>query len=113
MDWIDTDLARGPGFRREIEEILAEIRIAQDLAALRETGRVSQAQLARRLGVSQPFIAKLEFGKVSNIELRTLVRYATALGGQVRIEITRGPEPAKTGAGRGSKRPNRAAAGRP
>jgi hypothetical protein len=37
--------------------------------------------------VSQPYIAKLESGRVKNLELRTLVRYAAALGGRVRITI--------------------------
>jgi transcriptional regulator with XRE-family HTH domain len=51
---------------------------------------VSQAQLAKALGVSQPAIAKLESGRAKNIELRTLVRAVSALGGTVRIQITKG-----------------------
>ncbi len=57
--------------------------------ALREARGVSQAQLAKALGVSQPAIAKLESGKAKNIELRTLVRAVSALGGTVRIQITK------------------------
>ncbi len=48
---------------------------------------ISQSQLARMLGVKQPAIAKLEFGRVKNLELKTLVRYAAALGARVRIAI--------------------------
>lgn len=87
MEWLDRELARDATFRQEVEALLAEMELEQDLAALREACRVSQAQLARRLGVSQPYIAKLESGRVKNLELRTLVRYATALGGRVRVTI--------------------------
>ena len=87
MEWLDGERARDATFRREVEALLAEMELEQDLAALREARRISQAKLARRLGVSQPYIAKLESGRVKNLELRTLVRYATALGGRVRITI--------------------------
>jgi transcriptional regulator with XRE-family HTH domain len=51
---------------------------------------VSERQLARRLGVSQPAIAKIEAGRVKNLELRTLVRFAAALGARIRIAIEKG-----------------------
>lgn len=78
------------------------MRLEQDLIALRESQGVSQAQLAKALGVSQPAIAKLESGKAKNIELRTLVRAVSALGGTVKITIT---EVAK-GKSRGVKKRN-------
>jgi transcriptional regulator with XRE-family HTH domain len=66
------------------------MRLEQDLIALREAQGVSQVQLAKALGVSQPAIAKLESGKAKNIELKTLVRAVSALGGTVKIQITPG-----------------------
>ena len=42
------------------------------------------------LGVSQPAIGNIESGKVKNLQLRTLVRLATALDGRVKIEIVKG-----------------------
>jgi transcriptional regulator with XRE-family HTH domain len=39
------------------------------------------------VGVSQPAIAKIESGKVKNLQLKTLVKYAATLGGQVWIQI--------------------------
>jgi transcriptional regulator with XRE-family HTH domain len=47
-------------------------------------------KLAKALGVSRPAIAKLESGKAKNIELRTLVRAVSALGGTVRIRLAKG-----------------------
>jgi DNA-binding XRE family transcriptional regulator len=99
QEWLDAELGRDAEFRRQVQETLNHMRIDQDLARLRERRNVSQRQLAKILGVSQPAIAKIESGKAKNVELKTLVRYAVALGGRVRIAIdddkrTR-PKPAK------------------
>ena len=87
QEWLDTELNRDAEFRRRVEETLDHMRIEQDLVRLRERRHVSQRQLARILGVSQPAVAKVESGNVKNIEIKTLVRYAVALGGRVRIAI--------------------------
>jgi DNA-binding XRE family transcriptional regulator len=57
------------------------------LAALRTQRGLTQAQLAERLGVSQPHIAKLEAGRAKNIELHTLCRWATALRAKVTVDV--------------------------
>ena len=87
--WINEQLARDPGLAQEVETLLDEMRIEQDLAALRAAQGLSQSQLAKILRVSQPAIAKIESGRVRNLELKTLVRYAAALGGRVKIAIER------------------------
>jgi DNA-binding Xre family transcriptional regulator len=92
-DWLDSELARDPKFRREVEETLMGMRIEQDLASLRELRGVTQAQLAHMLGISQSVIGRLESGKAQNIGIRTLVRIATALGGQVHLSIKADPRP--------------------
>src|SRR5215475_10711590 len=86
-DWFDAQLNVDANFNRQVERTLQRMRLEQDLVALREARGVSQAQLAKMLGVSQPAIAKLESGKTKNIELRTLVRAVSALGGMVEIKI--------------------------
>ena len=45
----------------------------------------------RMIGVSQPAIAKLESGRARNVELKTLVRYAAALGGRLKVDVVREP----------------------
>lgn len=89
LDWIDGELERDPGFRQQVDEILNEMRLEQDLIALREERGLSQKALAKMLGVSQPAIAKIESGKAKNVRLKTLVRLTTALGGEVRLRIVR------------------------
>ena len=74
-------------FEIEVQKRLAELEIQQDIITLREDLGLTQTQLAEIAGVSQPFIAKLESGRATNIELRTLVRAATALDAHVEIRI--------------------------
>ena len=44
-------------------------------------------QLADRLGITQSAIAQLESAQPQNVELRTLVRVATALGAHLDVSI--------------------------
>lgn len=68
-----------------------EIEIEQRLAGLRQERGVSQSTLSRMIGVSQPAIARIESGRAKNVELKTLIRYAAALGGRLRVEVVREP----------------------
>jgi transcriptional regulator with XRE-family HTH domain len=87
--WLDQLIHQSPTFQAQVEEELAAINVAQDLVALRESRRLSQAQLAGRLGITQSAIAQLESAHPKNVELRTLVRVATALGAHVDVSIRR------------------------
>lgn len=78
-------------FEIKVQQRLTELEIQQDLIALREDSGLTQAQLAEIAGVSQPFIAKLETGRATNFELRSLVRAATALDAHVEIRIRKNP----------------------
>lgn len=102
-EWLDRKYEKNPGLRRRVEELLAEMELEQDLVALREERGLSQSQVARILGVSQPAIAKIESGRTKNLELRTLVGYATALGARLRIEFLRDSAPKVVGLRRAAK----------
>jgi transcriptional regulator with XRE-family HTH domain len=80
-------------FELEVQKRLAELELQQDIIALREDLGLTQTQLADIAGVSQPFIAKLESGRATNIELRTLIRAAIALDAHVEISIRKNPKP--------------------
>ncbi len=87
MEWIDGRLKADPHLARQVEAILDEMRLEQDLAALRERRKLTQRQVARLLGTSQPYVAKIESGRVKNLGIGTLVKYARALGGTVTVQI--------------------------
>ena len=75
-------------FAAAVEAELQAMRIEQELVGLRTASGLSQRQLAAKLGVSQPVIAKLEAGKTRNIGLRTLVRAVKAMNGRIEVSIT-------------------------
>lgn len=85
--WLDRLIHHSPEFQAKVDEELAVINVAQDLVALREARGLSQRQLAEQLGVTQSAIAQLESATPRNLELLTLVRAATALGGRVDVSI--------------------------
>ena len=88
MRWIDHQVDTDARLKRKVEVYLNEMMIEQKLAALRSERGMTQAQLAKRLGVSQPHIAKLEAGRAKNIELHTLCRWATALGAKLTVDVS-------------------------
>jgi transcriptional regulator with XRE-family HTH domain len=59
-----------------------------ELVALRESRGISQRAAARLIGASQPYVAKLESGRIKNLGVKTLVKYATALGGKLTLRIS-------------------------
>lgn len=98
--WLEGLIHESPTFHAQVEERLAAINIAQDLAALRVSRGLSQTQLAAQLGITQSAIAQLEAAQPKNVELRTLVRVATALGAQVEVAIRPQPAPRRPRTGR-------------
>ena len=91
------------GLRREVEDELAQILIEHKIADLRKRRGLTQAALARRSGVSQPMIAQIESGKLSNLTLKTLARTARALGASLKIDLV----PRSKSRGRGSGKTRR------
>ncbi len=64
------------------EELKREYRALQELR--RELGK-SQAEVARKLGISQPSVAQME--KRKDWMLSTLAAYVEALGGRLRLVV--------------------------
>lgn len=64
----------------------AEMLLELNLADIRRSVQMSQAQVAESMGIKQPTVASLEKnGK--DVKLLSLKRYVEALGGQLRIDI--------------------------
>jgi transcriptional regulator with XRE-family HTH domain len=77
-----------PGAAERVAEIGDELRLAAGLTALREQAGLSQRDVARLLGVSQPRIAAIE--KSRNVTIDVLERYVEAVGGQLDITVRKG-----------------------
>jgi DNA-binding transcriptional regulator YiaG len=96
----------GPEFRAEVQAAYTEMLLEHQLAVLRDKEGVTQAELARRLGVSQPVVARFESGnKNRRVEVATIVRHAAALGYEFVVRFKRMPVAKESRAVAASVRP--------
>jgi ribosome-binding protein aMBF1 (putative translation factor) len=79
-------LDANPEYRREWERTALARAVAVKVMAYRAEHGVSQAALARRLGMSQPAIARLESGE-HNPTFPTLLRLSKTLGIELALDI--------------------------
>lgn len=83
----DEFFARLPKDRQErITAKAQKLKQAYELSQLRQNAKLSQSQLADKMGVSQANISKIENG--GDVQLSTLQKYVTALGGKLSIIAT-------------------------
>lgn len=75
-----------PAFREEYEKADDEFALIEALIAARKAAKLSQADVAERIGTTQSAIARLESGTVEP-RLDTLRRYADATGTRLTIEL--------------------------
>ncbi len=85
-----------PAFRQAWEESELSYQVARALIKLRLDLNLTQQELARKAGVPQSVIARLESGKHLP-SLRSLERIAKRLGLQVKLDLV--PKTAKAGGG--------------
>jgi antitoxin HicB len=95
--WLETELDAGevpPRPRAHRGGVPIDVRAGLDVAIqirwLRDQLALTQAELAKRVGVSQQQIAKLERAS-SNPTIRTLVELTDKVGGRVVIEVAPPP----------------------
>lgn len=79
---------RAPEAPARVAEIEEELRVAAGLTALRELAGLSQRELARRMGVSQPRVAAIERSR--NVTIDVLEQYADAIGGKLEVTVVKG-----------------------
>lgn len=77
---------RDPAFRKAYREADAEYSIVEALIRARLKAKLSQAELAKRLGTTQSAVARFEGGTTSP-SLATLRRYAEATGARLEINL--------------------------
>lgn len=59
--------------------------IGHQLGVLRAEAKLTQVQVAERMGISQARVSQLERGDVNQLEVDTVRRYVAALGGRLRM----------------------------
>jgi DNA-binding XRE family transcriptional regulator len=80
MHWIDEQLVADPHLARAVADLVSEMKLEQQIVALRESRGLTQQGLAKLLGTSQPYVAKLESGRDKNLGIQTTVKRAQAPG---------------------------------
>lgn len=73
-----------PGFKEGYDRLAPEFAVASLLIEARTRAKLSQAELAQRMGTSQSTIARLESGSAKP-SLSTLERFANATGMRMRV----------------------------
>lgn len=77
-------LMDNPEFREEYAKADAEFALIEAMITARRDAKLTQAELAEKIGTTQSAIARLEAGRVSP-SISTLRRYAEATGHQLRV----------------------------
>ena len=81
-------LMQNPEFREEYARVEEEYALIEQLVRARTAAKLTQAEVARRLGTTQSAVARLEGGKVSP-SIATLRRYAQATGTRLIVGLQR------------------------
>ncbi len=79
-------LMEDPAFREEYARAEEEYALIEALVRARTAAKLTQAELARRLGTTQSAVARLEGGRVSP-SFATLRRYAEATGTRLMVRL--------------------------
>ncbi|MGH9486685.1 MAG: helix-turn-helix domain-containing protein [Terriglobales bacterium] len=77
---------RKPAVRRAYEEESKVLNIGLQLADQRRRKGLTQAQVARKIGTSAPQLSRTE-RRPENVNMRTLIRYAEAVGMDLDIRL--------------------------
>lgn len=84
--WSDS-LVADEGLRQSYEEEAAKKELWLQLVEARQAAGLTQVELARRLGVSQSQVARMEKRGYDTYTLTTLRRYVQALGDQFSLQV--------------------------
>jgi Helix-turn-helix domain len=85
---LDRAIARLPAARRERIKARADDIVAEEMALrdLRKLRRVTQEEVARRLGGRQVYVSRLE--RRADMKLSTLRDFVEAVGGELQLVVT-------------------------
>jgi DNA-binding XRE family transcriptional regulator len=78
---------KDPEFKKSYEIERAKVAVAQKIAEIRQDSHLRQADLAKKMHVSQQFISQIESGQETNLTLDTLFKLAKSLGRNIKISF--------------------------
>jgi len=82
----DMMASRDPESQKRIAEMAEDMLLDVKLQSIREELEMTQSELARNMGISQPSVVAIE-QRGSEVKLSTIKRYIEAMGGKMSIDI--------------------------
>lgn len=82
----EREMAEDPEYRAAYEALEEEFALIKALLKARKRSRLSQAEIANRMGTTESAVSRLESGRVKP-STRTLERYAAATGHRLKISF--------------------------
>jgi ribosome-binding protein aMBF1 (putative translation factor) len=86
IDVHEQEMAEDPEYRAAYESMEEEFALIEALMKARRRSRLSQAEIASRMGTTESAVSRLESGRVKP-STRTLERYAAATGHRLKISF--------------------------
>lgn len=87
QDYLDKQL-RNPRIRKHYNEYGKQLEIAYQILQLRKQRKISQAELARKIGTKQSNVARMEAGQ-QNFSTNTLQKIAKVFDRELRIDFAK------------------------
>jgi ribosome-binding protein aMBF1 (putative translation factor) len=78
---------KNPEVREEYEALRAEFEVMIEFIKARKSAKLSQEELAKKLKVQQPSIARLENGGYATTSIHKLSKVANVLGYSLKISL--------------------------
>lgn len=88
FQWYLAEKLKNPKFRKYYDEYGKQLEIAYQILKLRKQRRLSQAELAKRIGTKQSNVARMEAGQ-QNFTTDTLQKIASVLKRELKIEFVK------------------------
>ena len=83
------ELLSDPKVKAEYDRLGPQFELAEELVKARARAKLSQEEVAKRMGTTQSVVAKLESGRAKP-SIRSLERYAAAIGARIRYQLLPG-----------------------
>ena len=80
-------MLKNPAVKKEYDALEEEFALIGELLKARTRAKLTQAQVARRMGTSQSAVARLESGRPPS--LASLRKYAEATGSKIEIKLSK------------------------
>lgn len=87
LDEYKAEQMKNPEFKKAWDDLEPEFELLGSMIKARERKKISQAELAKRLGTKQSAISRLERGAFSKATVETLKKIADALDSRLIIKL--------------------------